>query len=873
MKNLLILLTFILLLNNAKVQSQTVISGHIKDTAGEAVFNISVLLHVAGSNLIMAYGFSDINGYYEINANITADSLDIKTNSSFYDKKMLRIANASQTIDFVLEETVYELKGVTVMARPIEKTNDTIEYFVDSFVGQEDKSIEDVLRKMPGIEIENNGQIIYQGLPIQKFYVDGMDLMDGKYAAISKNLPHQSVASVEIYENHQPIALLRDRVETERASLNIKLSKNVTVTGSGELGIGAYPFLWNANITPMLFSEKMQMVASLQSNNIGNDLLNNNMNYYSQNNEDHEPDANEELSIQTASPPMINKNRYLNNTTHHANFNILAPISETTQMRVNLSYINNLQKQNSSQLNTYFLPDDTISYTEKISNKIYDSYLKGDVAINRNDKKAYLNDKISFSKQWDKSYGYVLNNDESINQILNNNAMSVSNDMRVLFPVGKHLLDFVSYNSYDNLPESLNVEPGVFEEIFNVGKPYQKTSQHFNKERFFTNEALSGIFTFGNLIMSTKVGVSHYQNKVKTNLAIFPHENLPGYTSFANYVNHTYTKPYINTHLEYNLQKATFALNLPITLEHVTTDNQKEKQKLTKVFFNPILSFKYVFNSMFKLNAYGIYEQNIDNFEKFYDNFVLTNYQNLCAMTAPLSVSDMIRANVRLTFNQPFYSVNSNLSYTYQHRNSDYIYKYNIAENGASILQMVDSPNTTDYHIMNFNVKKFIPAIKTTIGVKANFSHIRRHNILNGVMTENSNLTSGVSPNAIISISHWAHLNYSLNFNNIKSFSDNIKQSDLNYIRHYLSLGIFPHRDHLISFDSEIYSHQGKEYVYFDVLYQYSIPKHRLDFELKCTNIFNNKSYVSYYSGAFSIVESIYEIRPIEIFCSVKFRF
>ena len=140
-------------------------------------------------------------------------------------------------------------------------------------------------------------------------------------------------------------------------------------------------------------------------------------------------------------------------------------------------------------------------------------------------------------------------------------------------------------------------------------------------------------------------------------------------------------------------------------------------------------------------------------------------------------------------------------------------------------------------------------------------------------MTENSNLTSGVSPNAIISISHWAHLNYSLNFNNIKSFSDNIKQSDLNYIRHYLSLGIFPHRDHLISFDSEIYSHQGKEYVYFDVLYQYSIPKHRLDFELKCTNIFNNKSYVSYYSGAFSIVESIYEIRPIEIFCSVKFRF
>lgn len=242
MKKLLILV-FILLFVNANIKAQTVISGQIKDTAGEPLPNISVLLHMAGSNPIMAYGFSDIDDYYEIKADITSDSLDIKTNSSFYEKKTLRIANASQTIDFVLKEKVYELKGVTVMARPIEKTNDTIEYFIDSFVGQEDKSIEDVLKKMPGIEIENNGQILYQGLPIQKFYVEGMDLMDGKYAAISKNMPHQSVASVEIYENHQPIALLQDRVETERASLNIKLSKNVTVTGSGELGIGASPLL------------------------------------------------------------------------------------------------------------------------------------------------------------------------------------------------------------------------------------------------------------------------------------------------------------------------------------------------------------------------------------------------------------------------------------------------------------------------------------------------------------------------------------------------------------------------------------------------------------------------------------------------------
>ena len=69
-----------------KVQSQTVISGRLADSAGEPIPNVSVLVHNIGSDLIMAYGFSDIDGNYEISFNLPADSLDIKTNSSFYEK-------------------------------------------------------------------------------------------------------------------------------------------------------------------------------------------------------------------------------------------------------------------------------------------------------------------------------------------------------------------------------------------------------------------------------------------------------------------------------------------------------------------------------------------------------------------------------------------------------------------------------------------------------------------------------------------------------------------------------------------------------------------------------------------------------------------
>ncbi|MBQ8223675.1 MAG: carboxypeptidase regulatory-like domain-containing protein [Bacteroidales bacterium] len=868
-----LIFVIILFLFSIGVQAQIVINGRVSDTSGEPIPNLSVLVHIAGSDLIMAYGFSDIDGNYTISFNLTADSLDVKTNSSFFEKKTLRVPNVSQTIDFVLKEEVKQLKGVTVMAKPIEKTGDTVEYFVDSFVSAQDKSIEDVLKKMPGIEVENNGKILYQGLPIQKFYVEGMDLMDGRYSVVSKNLPHQSVASIEIYENHQPIELLRDKVSTERASINIKLSKNVTVSGTGEVGVGAYPLLWNANITPMLFSNKLQMVASLQSNNIGNDLLNSDMNLYSENTEERPPEATEELAIQAASIPLIEKNRYLNNNSHLINFNILTPISNKTQMRVNLSYINDLQKQNSTRQNTYLLPTDTISYTENINNKIYDSYLKANVAIDRNDKKDYIKNKMDFSKRWNKSYGFVLNNNEEISQVLNNHAMALSNDLRVLFPVGNHLLDFVSYVSYDNMPESLSVEPGVFEEVFNFDKSYNKITQEYDKERFYTNESLSGIFTLGDLMVSSKIGISYYQNKTKTDALIFQDDAIVNNDMFVNDLSHIYTKPYINTKLEYERRKATFSIYLPLSFDYAMTEGGEGKQELTRVFFNPIMSFKYKFNYMFKFYAYGKYEQKIDNFENYYDNIVLNNYQSITRMTAPMSVSNLVRANARLTFDQPFYAINSSLVYTYQQIRRAVTYKYDIDDKGASILQMVDVPNLTDYHLVNFNIKKFISPIKTTIGLKSNFAHSKRHNILNDSLVENANISSSIMPNVMISITRYVHFEYSFNFNNIISYIDNEEKNRVNYFRHYCDIGIFPHHNHLISLDSELYSHLGEHYVYVDLSYQYSIPKHKLDFELKCSNIFNNKSYVSYYSGAFSIEESIYEIRPMEIMCSMKFRF
>ena len=102
-----------------------------------------------------------------------------------------------------------------------------------------------------GIDVNKDGTILYQGEPLNKFYVNGKDLMEGGYGTINNSLPIDAIGKVEIMENHQPVKILQDKVPSDRAAINIKLKKSVTMTGRGEVGLGFSLFMEckiNANV-------------------------------------------------------------------------------------------------------------------------------------------------------------------------------------------------------------------------------------------------------------------------------------------------------------------------------------------------------------------------------------------------------------------------------------------------------------------------------------------------------------------------------------------------------------------------------------------------------------------------------------------------
>ncbi|RLD38706.1 MAG: hypothetical protein DRI74_02985 [Bacteroidetes bacterium] len=385
----------ILFLQN--LSGQTQLQGYVTDPEGEALEDINILVYLSSSKVMVAFAVSNDKGYFQTKVNSASDSLEIVLSSIHCREEHRRIANISQTLQFELEYDVKQLDAFTVMARPIERYGDTITYLVSSFAGKEDRAIEDVLRRMPGIDIEPDGKILYQGLPLQKFYVEGLDLMNGRYGVISKNLPHGTVGAVEILENHQPLRILKDRVYSQQASLNLKLKKDITSTGTAKLGVGISPFLWDVNITPMTFTKNFQIVTSYQTNNTGNDVSQQlkilTLDEMLQNAD--RPNENPSiLNIQAANAPQIEQNRYLDNKIHFFNFNGLLRMNRDFELRSNLYYVNDQQQQQASLKRSFYTPSDTLSFTENIDNSFQNNYLIGEFTLSRNVKRNYLKNEL-----------------------------------------------------------------------------------------------------------------------------------------------------------------------------------------------------------------------------------------------------------------------------------------------------------------------------------------------------------------------------------------------------------------------------------------------------------------------------------------------
>lgn len=345
MKSLLYIL--ILLLTACSLSAQQTIKGIVTDAEnGQPVDAATVQIRKAGRQVPLTYTLTKADGTFILPLRQADDSLFVHVSLLGY-KAIRQKITAGATLRIRLEPEVFTLKEVEIRPGRVYGRQDTINYDVSQFISPKDEAIKDVLKKLPGVDVDDDGKISYNGKNISKFYVEGMDLTDGRYNQLTNNLQANAVKSVQVMENHQPIRVLQKKLTTEDIAINLKLKDDFRDRWMGTLegGMGASPLLWEGMGNAIQISRKSQSAYIYKGNNRGDDVTDE-QNILTQIGAEGKtgPSIPSFLSQPSFSAPL-KKERLLFNNVHSLSGNRVYKLNETTQLRLNANYLHDLTQQ------------------------------------------------------------------------------------------------------------------------------------------------------------------------------------------------------------------------------------------------------------------------------------------------------------------------------------------------------------------------------------------------------------------------------------------------------------------------------------------------------------------------------------------------
>ena len=160
------------------LQAQTEISGYVEDSLSHnRLPNVSITLLRNGKPLKFTRSKADGSFTLSVDERHVADML--QATCMGYKKTKTPVSSAKETI-ISMPSTAFVLKEVQVKGSRI-TGRDTVSFDLTRFADARDNSLKDVLKKLPGVDVAKNGQINYNGKPINRFTVEGLDLTGGKY--------------------------------------------------------------------------------------------------------------------------------------------------------------------------------------------------------------------------------------------------------------------------------------------------------------------------------------------------------------------------------------------------------------------------------------------------------------------------------------------------------------------------------------------------------------------------------------------------------------------------------------------------------------------------------------------------------------------
>ncbi|WP_395090728.1 carboxypeptidase regulatory-like domain-containing protein [Vaginella massiliensis] len=871
-------LTLIFTLLSHFIFAQFTISGVVKNEEGNPITGANVIISSSTSDETLAYFITKNDGKYTLKLdNPSHETYEIKVRAMNYAFISVLVNESSNNFDFTLQEKAIELKEVKLKESPIRKKGDTIAYDVSNFKDIQDRSIADVIKKMPGIEIEASGRILYQGEPINKYYIEGMDLLGGKYALANENLSADAVDKVQILENHQPIKVLDSLVYSPKAALNIKLKNKMTYSGKAEVGLGISSMLYHANITPMLFTNKQQMIGSYQGNNSGNDvsrqlktlsledLLN-----------DSEKFSNERwLSISGIQTPNFDGERWLDNAINIGSWNHLFKLKKEIDLRINLSYHNDFQKRFGETNTQYFLPTGDIFLKEIKQNYLQMESLNLKATLSQNSSKNYLENVLEFKGDWNSSRGNLHQNNNLITQRLAQPNRQFTNQFNTIKKIGKQLITLKSNISYKSYSENLSITPGVFTDFINNGNDYQNAFQQINFEKFSTNNFAEFSKGIKALTLQSKIGIKYTNHTMKSDLLA---DNQSINSTFTNNTRWSTLNPYVENNFSYRKNRLNFSFGIPFQWYNLENNSFGDKTSYNRFYIEPKFNIGLEFSKFWKVSTSHNFSNDLGSLTRLHKGFILFRYNSIQQNYGDFNEVKKWNSSLRFEYKNPIKSRFINFGYSYNWTENNLIYNYNYNADASTLLEALNLKNHQKTHSVNAKVSQYFSKIKTTFNLAGGYNFTTYDQLLNDDLVEIDNTILTSNFDASFRLLSWMTFEYKYGLTNYKNkLSGNSSSRSITNQIHQVGLHFFPADQHYVKLNFDLYVNDDTRLnpnsTFGDLMYRYSLKKKKIDFELSAYNLFNEK-YFSQNSFSSNLEQRyVYKLRPTQVMFTTRFNF
>jgi hypothetical protein len=663
---------------------QQTISGTVINAEGVSVRGANVVLQVAPERQISSFAITTSDGTFKLTTLVFTDSLWLKVSHLNHDDQSRWITPTDSVLNFVLQDRVYDLPTMTVKQEAVIRKGDTLVFDVNQLREVGDESIEQLLRNIPGIEIAANGTISYQDLEISKFYIEGLDMLEGRYAIATRNLNLDAIRDIEILEHHQPIRALDSLVRPPNAAINLRLKSGITLTGTVRGGLGATPLLHQAEATLFGFAKKQQFSLLGSANNVGNATGDNFRDLYQS-----ETFILPLVQATMASPPLeANPTHYLDNNERSGGFNFLRKTGPNTQLKWNGYLTHDRLRSSGRNELTYRDTEEEITIKEQLQSSTRPRVYNNRLLYEINNKRFYLKSSIEGQYGIERTEASNLFNESTSQERFERGDLSINGKLSSIIRRGQKAYRIKGKFSYRDERNDLQLKP-LFLLLPGLPATRLDSARQAARRRYFTANVHTNLFFRRNQIRGeTRFGLRTQQSRLSSDL-VGEDENPLGNT-FSNDNQQLLLAPYLLQRFTHERPRRTWTLSLPLAT-HFFSFRGRPGEELTSrklLVAKPELSYVRRLKHQRIFFASYAYELDYNQDELIFTGYILRRNRNFSQSLPNLNRTRQHTFASRLQGQNRKGSLSFNTHLTAEHTVSEFLAATSFEETGETSSQV-----------------------------------------------------------------------------------------------------------------------------------------------------------------------------------------